>query len=176
MATRPANLLRMWFPFALILILLAALPGAILFALNLFGFEGEVNRWLETNLHLSYHLPIPWWGALLLFLVPPLLVLLYFLKLKRKLIHVPSTVLWKKSIEDLHVNSLFQWLRNNVLLLLQLLLLLALIYCILAPRIHGAVGHGKDYILMIDTPAHSSPTAEPPTPLQQAYADSLTTT
>ena len=45
---------------------------------------------------------------------------------------MPSTFLWKKSIEDLHVNALFQWLRNNVLLLLQLIVLLSLIYAILS--------------------------------------------
>ncbi|MFL5342584.1 MAG: vWA domain-containing protein [Gemmataceae bacterium] len=173
MATRPGSLLRMWFPFALVAMAFAALPGAILFALNLFGWEGEVNHWLETRLNLSYHIPIPWWGALLLFLMPPLLILLYFLKLKRKPIQVPSTFLWKKSIEDLHVNSLFQWLRNNVLLLLQLLVLLALIYGILAPRIHGAGGVGKHYILMIDNSASMSATDVSPSRLEWAKAEAV---
>src|SRR5262249_51321682 len=125
--TIPANLLRMWFPIALVVLLILALPGFLLFVLNLLGWETEVSQRLERTLRLSYHIPIPWWGALLLFLVPPLLILLYFLKLKRKPVQVPSTFLWKKSVEDLHVNSLFQWLRNNVLLILQLLVLLALI-------------------------------------------------
>src|SRR6266853_5398457 len=139
----PSNLARMWFPFALVAVLLLAIPGFILFVLNLFGWETEVSQWLEKTFRLSYHIPIPWWGALLLFLVPPLLILLYFLKLKRKPVQVPSTFLWKKSVEDLHVNSLFQWLRNNILLILQLVVLLALIYGILAPRLHGAGGRGK---------------------------------
>src|SRR3954464_4996426 len=151
-----SGLRRIWFPLALAACLLVMLPGAILFGLNLFGRETEVNRWLEDQFRLSYHVPIPWWGALLLFLVPPLLILLYFLKLKRKPLSVPSTFLWKKSIEDLHVNALFQWLRQNVLLLLQLLCVLALIYGILAPRFHGATGRGKHYILMIDNSASMS--------------------
>ena len=46
---------------------------------------------------------------------------------------MPSTFLWKKSIEDLHVNRLIQWLRQNVLLLLQLLVLLTAIYAVLGP-------------------------------------------
>src|SRR5262245_29408380 len=164
---------RIWFPLALVACLLVMLPGAILFGLNLFGRETEVNRWLEEQFRLSYHIPIPWWGALLLFLVPLLLILLYFLKLKRKPLEVPSTFLWKKSIEDLHVNSLFQWLRNNVLLILQLLVLLALIYAILAPRLHGTGGAGKHYILIIDNSASMSATDVEPTRLDWAKAEAI---
>src|SRR5437764_13319894 len=130
-----STLRRVWFPIALVVCLFVMLPGAILFGLNLFGRETEVNRWLEEKFRLTYHIPVPWWGALLLFLVPPLLILLYFLKLKRKPLAVPSTFLWRKSIEDLHVNSLFQWLRQNVLLLLQLLAVLMMLYGLLAPRV-----------------------------------------
>ena len=169
----PSNLLRMWFPFALVALLILALPGFLLFVLNLFGWETEVAQSLERTFRLSYHIPIPWWGALLLFLVPPLLILLYFLKLKRKPVQVPSTFLWKKSIEDLHVNSLFQWLRNNILLILQLLVLLALIYGILAPRLHGAGGRGKHYILMIDNSASMSATDVAPNRLEWAKNEAL---
>jgi hypothetical protein len=90
------------------------------------------------------------------------------MKLKRKLLQVPSTFLWRKSIEDLHVNSLFQWLRNNILLILQLLVLLGLIYGILAPRLHGAGGRGKHYILMIDNSASMSATDVAPNRLERA--------
>lgn len=171
--SRFSNLLRMWFPFALVVCLLILIPGAILFFLNLIGRETDINRWLETNFRLSYHIPIPWWGALLMFLAPLVLILLYFLKLKRKPIQVPSTFLWKKSIEDLHVNSLFQWLRNNILLILQLLVLLALIYAILAPRLHGAGGEGKHYILMIDNSASMSATDLGQSRLEWAKAEAL---
>src|SRR5947208_2532462 len=168
-----STLSRMWFPFALVALLILALPGLILYVLNLAGFETEVSKSLEQAFKLSYHIPIPWYGALVLFLVPPLLILLYFLKLKRKPIQVPSTFLWKKSIEDLHVNSLFQWLRNNILLILQLLVLLALIYGILAPRLHGAGGRGKHYILMIDNSASMSAIDVSPTRLESAKAEAI---
>src|SRR5262249_33137413 len=71
-------------------------------------------------------------------------------------VQVPSTFLWKKSIEDMHVNSLFQWLRNNVLLLMQILVLLFLIYSVLGVRIHGSTETSQHYILMIDNSASMS--------------------
>src|SRR5262245_17434713 len=140
------TLARNWFPLALAGLFLLGLPGAVLFALHLLGRSSGVNQWLEERVSLSFLIALPVWASLLLFLVPLLLILLYFLKLKRKSLAVPSTFLWKKSIEDLRVNSLFQWLRNNVLLLLQLLAVLAMIYAILAPRFHWAGQRGKHYI------------------------------
>ena len=66
------------------------------------------------------------WQWFVLLLVPPAIILLYFLKLKRQPLEVPSTYLWHRTIEDLHVNSLWQRLRRSILLLLQLLLVLLL--------------------------------------------------
>ncbi len=92
------GLARAWFPVALIVLLLFAVPGVVLFVLNLLGMESRVNPWLQDNWRVSYHIPIPWWAGLVILLVPIFIVLLYFLKLKRKPLQVPSTFLWKKSI------------------------------------------------------------------------------
>src|SRR5947207_12400753 len=108
---------------------------------------------MKTGYDLSYHCLLAWWLALLLVLAPIGVLLLYFLKLKRKPLQVPSTFLWRKSIEDLHVNSLFQWLRDNVLLLIQLLTVLVLIYAVMAFQVHGSTSSGKHYILLIDNSA-----------------------
>src|SRR5947209_11872204 len=147
------GLAGLWFPTALAVLLLLAVPAAVFLTLSLFGRENDVNGWLQEHLGVSYHIPVPWWAGLLLLLVPVLIVLLYFLKLKRKPLQVPSTFLWRKSIEDLHVNSLFQWLRENVLLLLQILTVLFLIYGVLSFQVHGRENESRHYILIIDNSA-----------------------
>src|SRR5207244_4192138 len=145
----------------------------LLFALNLTGHEGRVRDWLQDQFHLSYHLPLAGWLALILLLIPLLIVLLYFLKLKRKPLLVPSTFLWRKSIEDLRVNSLFQWLRENVLLLLQLLAVLMLVYAVMDLRLHGRGNEGKHFILMIDNSASMAATDVLPSRLQWAKQQAL---
>ncbi len=91
---------------------------------------------------------------MILLLVPFLLVLLYFLKMRRQALQVPSTFLWRKSVEDVHVNSLFQWLRKNLLLLLQLACVLLLIFAVMAFKVFDS--GGKHYILLIDSSASMS--------------------
>jgi hypothetical protein len=164
----------MWFPAALVVLVLLAIPGALLFLLNLLGSEAPVNRWLRERFRLTYHIALPWWAALALLLVPLAIVLLYFLKLKRKPLQVPSTFLWRKSIEDLHVNALFQWLRDNVLLLLQVLTVLALIYAIMAFQFHGSTTAGQHYIILIDNSASMSRATDvPPNRLDEAKQQAL---
>jgi hypothetical protein len=162
-----------WFPLTLGLLLLLALPGAILLLLALLGYENDVNGWLQNTLGLSYHPPVPAWVSLLLLLLPLVLILLYFLKLKRKPLQVPSTFLWRKSIEDLHVNSLFQWLRDNVLLLFQLLTLLLILFGILAVQVHGSTSSGKHYILLIDNSASMAVADEEGSRLEEAKKQAL---
>src|SRR6267142_2226781 len=172
---KPSLIGQFWFPAALVGLLLLTIPGIVLFVLHLFGADTDLNEWLENNFQLTYHFPLHWSLALLLLLVPPLILLLYFLRLKRKPLQVPSTFLWRKSIEDLHVNSLFQWLRENVLLLLQVLTVLTLIYALMAFRFHGRATEGKHYILMIDNSASMAATDVTPSRLHRAKQEALDT-
>jgi hypothetical protein len=168
-----ATLTRFWFPIALLCLLLLSIPGVALFGLTLFGQEGWANGFLKSTYQLTYHLPLAWWLALILLLVPVAIVLLYFLKLKRKPLSVPSTFLWRKSIEDLHVNALFQWLRRNLLLLLQLLAAVVLIYALMDFRIYGRTGEGKHYILIIDNSASMGATDVTPSRLHWAKQEAI---
>lgn len=89
----------------------------------------------------------------ILIAIPPLVFLLYFLKLRRQPLEVSSTYLWKKAIEDFHVNSLWQRLRRNLLLLLQLLFLVVLILACLRPSLSGTQEAGRRWVVMIDNSA-----------------------
>lgn len=88
----------------------------------------------------------------LLFLIP-LLLLLYILRLRRKIQVVSSNLLWEHDIEDVKANTLFQRLRKNLLLPLQILILTLIILAIARPFVTGAVSTDKDIILIIDTSA-----------------------
>jgi len=88
--------------------------------------------------------------------VPLAIIALYFLKLRRQPLEVPSTYLWKRSIEDLHVNSLWQRLRQNLLLFLQLLLIALAMLALLRPGWEGTKLAGDRFIFLVDNSASMS--------------------
>ncbi|MFT5423308.1 MAG: hypothetical protein ACI89L_001085 [Phycisphaerales bacterium] len=101
------------------------------------------------------------WGAPLLAgivaaIAIPALLILYFLKLRRKTVEISTTLLWRQAIQDLQANAPFQKLRKNILLLLQLLALAAVILAIAQPRSNVEASQGKRYVLMIDRSASMS--------------------
>lgn len=83
----------------------------------------------------------------------PALLILYFLKLRRREEVVPSTFLWKRAVQDLQVNAPFQKLRKNLLLLLQLLVLLAGIFALARPIVRADAGRAGRLIILIDRSA-----------------------
>jgi hypothetical protein len=83
----------------------------------------------------------------------PLLLLMYFLKLKRRELPVSSTFLWKRAVQDMQVNAPFQRLRRNILLLLQILVLVVIILALAWPVLSMVAGPGKRYVILIDRSA-----------------------
>jgi hypothetical protein len=71
---------------------------------------------------------------------------------------VPSTYLWKRSIEDMHVNSLWQRLRQNLLLFLQLLLVALAMLALMRPGWEGSKLEGERFIFLVDNSASMSTT------------------
>lgn len=94
-------------------------------------------------------------GGVAAFAVPALVVL-YFLKLRRREVDVGSTLLWKKSIRDMRANAPFQRLRRNLLLFLQLLVLGLLIVAIAQPVTMGEAASGDRFVVLIDRSASMS--------------------
>jgi hypothetical protein len=109
--------------------------------------------------------PLQW---VLLALVPPAILLLYFLKLKRMPIEVPSTYLWQRTIEDLHVNTIWQRLRQSLLLFLQILLIVLLALALLRPGQSGMQLEGNRFIFALDTSASMTSTDVTPTRFDMA--------
>lgn len=98
----------------------------------------------------------------------PLLLLLYFLKLKRREQIVSSTLLWKRAVQDLQVNAPFQRLRRNILLFLQLLVLIAILLALAGPIVSLIAGPARRYVLLIDRSASMNATDARPTRLEAA--------
>ena len=84
------------------------------------------------------------------------LVVLYFLKLKRPRVEIPSLALWQSVVNDQRVNSPFQRFKRNLLLLLQMILLLLLILALMQPFI-SAGPETTDYLpVLVDCSASMS--------------------
>ncbi|MBP8305044.1 MAG: VWA domain-containing protein [Phycisphaerae bacterium] len=98
----------------------------------------------------------------------PLLVLLYFLKLRRREVSVSSTLLWRRAVQDLQVSAPFQRLRRNLLLLLQALALAAVLLALAGPVLALRRGPGQRTVLLIDRSASMNATDGEPTRLDSA--------
>ncbi|MFT5127876.1 MAG: Ca-activated chloride channel family protein, partial [Rhodothermales bacterium] len=81
------------------------------------------------------------------------LIIVYFLKLRRPRVNVPSLLLWTRAMEDRRVNSPFQRFKRNMLLLLQILLLLLLVLAAMQPFLRAEDSQAHRRPVLIDCSA-----------------------
>ena len=96
--------------------------------------------------------------GLLFGLFLPAVVILYLLKLKRINLPISSTLLWRRSLEDLKANTPFQKLKRNLLLFLQLLIMALLTFVIARPVLNLGGLEGQSFIVLIDRSASMAAT------------------
>jgi len=90
-----------------------------------------------------------WWLAAAL----PAILVFYFLKMRREARVVSSTLLWRRSVYDLRVNSPLQMIKRNLLLLLQLLIAALIVVALARPVVRMARSQGRQMLLIIDCSA-----------------------
>ncbi|CAG0937294.1 hypothetical protein TFLX_06217 [Thermoflexales bacterium] len=100
----------------------------------------------------------------------PIIVALYFLKLRREEQRISSTYLWRTLVRDTAANAPWQRLKPSWLLLLQLLFLIALILALTRPFTWSETAAGSHLILAIDTSASMGATDVKPNRLTEAIA------
>jgi len=88
----------------------------------------------------------------LLGLAAPLLAL-YFLKLRRQRVEVPSVLLWQEFIKSEQLATPFQRFRRNLLLLLQLLILALVVLALARPFLAGHVSTKRSVVIVLDSSA-----------------------
>lgn len=98
---------------------------------------------------MTFYLPL----AFIFLILLPVIVLLYLLKQQHQDYPVPSIMLWQQALKDIEANAPWQKLRNNLLMLLQLLAVSLLVFSLAKPFMMAKSNISTDLVLIIDTSA-----------------------
>ncbi|MCC6320603.1 MAG: BatA and WFA domain-containing protein [Phycisphaerales bacterium] len=98
----------------------------------------------------------PWLAGIAAAIAIPTLIILYFLKLRRRDMEISTTLLWKKAIQDLQANAPFQKLRRNILLFLQLIALAIILFALAQPEFKDITLSNQRQVILIDCSASMS--------------------
>ncbi|MBI2555088.1 MAG: VWA domain-containing protein [Candidatus Rokubacteria bacterium] len=111
--------------------------------------------------------------AFLLFALSVPLLLLYFLKVRRREQSVSSLLLWDPALRDREASAFFQRLQRDPLLLLQLLALLALTLALARPAVTVKGQGAQRTVLILDTSASMKATDVQPSRFVAAQREAL---
>ena len=95
----------------------------------------------------------PYAGLIAAAVALPLLLTLYFLKLRRRPVRVSSTLLWEQASRDLEVNAPFRMIRPSWSLFLHLLILALLCLAIARPALDLRAEPAQEVVFVIDRSA-----------------------
>jgi hypothetical protein len=95
-------------------------------------------------------------------------VLLYFLKLRRREVAVPFVRLWDKLLRDEQTTRLFARLKRLLSLLLALVIVASVVLALGDPRWAGASRRGRTIVVLIDASASMQATDVRPSRLEEA--------
>jgi hypothetical protein len=95
-------------------------------------------------------------------------VVLYILKLRRRVVAVPFSPLWERILRDKEATSLFSRLKRLFSLLLQLALLALLVLALGDPRAAESLLHGRTVVVLVDASASMQATDVAPSRLAAA--------
>ncbi|MEM9775859.1 MAG: BatA domain-containing protein, partial [Chloroflexota bacterium] len=87
---------------------------------------------------------------LLLGLLAIPIIIMYMLRLRRQEVVVSSTMLWQKLTRDREANALWQKLRRNLLMFLQLLILGLLVFALARPYLRIPSVVNRSVVVLLD--------------------------
>jgi hypothetical protein len=100
----------------------------------------------------------------------PVILFLYFLKVKRPEVRVATLLFWRPYVADVQANAPWQRLRWSLLLLVQLAAALALALALARPGLIGVAGVGKTTVVLVDGSASMRATDVQPSRFENAVA------
>lgn len=108
--------------------------------------------------------------AVLLWAIPlgAAIVALYILRMRRRDLKVPASFLWPERVDEIRANSLFQKLKFNWLMVLQILALLCLIFAFAGPKWKQEGLSGNVKVLVLDASASMAATDVAPSRFEAA--------
>lgn len=97
-----------------------------------------------------------------------LVVVMYILKLRRRPVAVPFSMIWERILRDKEATSWFSRLKRLLSLLLQLILLTLLLLALGDPRLSRNIVEGRNVVVLVDTSASMKATDVPGSRLEEA--------